>query len=505
MQPSPRLVSFGLYETMRLSFRKNQRPWGLKFRSSVGYVTFVCFMSVFVDLLVYSVLIPVIPFRLEKMGYKSVSALTGWLLVAYSLGLVVATPPLAYFAERYWSRQTPLVLSLLLLIGSQVMFMEAPIYAVMVIARVIQGVSSAVVWVVSFSLLCDTVPESHLGRQLGIVMSGLTLGFLVSPPLGGVLDEKMGYRAPFILGMCVCVVDLVGRLLLIEKDQARKWETPPPEQQVEDGVERPQSIPPQRSRSQLSVLKVISRLMRSKRAFIAFFNTFIYGITFTLNEPTLPLRLQDVYGFASLKVGIIYLAAVVPSLFSTPIAGWISDKIGVELVTFCSLLLSAPWWVVMAIRGPLALLIASLALADFFLAAVVTPLTADLAAVAREIDGIGYAHVFGAFNFCYAVASSIGPLIGGQIYSHVRNGWTVLMGLSAGMMILAAFASAYGAGERPLLGRIFGEKAQPKPDEEKSGTPRALSGEMTQTSQPAAIELQNEGTALTSEPVRSKE
>ena len=67
-------------------------------------------------------------------------------------------------------------------------------------------------------------------------MSGLSAGFLVGPPLGGVLDEKMGFRAPFILGMCVCAVDLIGRLLLIETDQAKKWETPS-EQQVENGVE----------------------------------------------------------------------------------------------------------------------------------------------------------------------------------------------------------------------------------------------------------------------------
>jgi len=63
----------------------------------------------------------------------------------------------------------------------------------------------------------------------------------------------------------------------------------------------------------------------------------------------------------------------------------------------------------MTIRGPLALLITSLAIAgepiapqkadvsypsyfsDFFLSAVVTPLTTDLAAAARELDGIGCA------------------------------------------------------------------------------------------------------------------
>lgn len=43
---------------------------------------------------------------------------------------------------------------LLALIGSQVMFMEAPTYTVMCVARVLQGTSSSVVWVVGLAFLC---------------------------------------------------------------------------------------------------------------------------------------------------------------------------------------------------------------------------------------------------------------------------------------------------------------------------------------------------------------
>jgi predicted MFS family arabinose efflux permease len=47
----------------------------------------------------------------------------------------------------------PLILGLVLLIGSQVMFMEAPTYWLMCLARVLQGISSSVVWVVGLALL----------------------------------------------------------------------------------------------------------------------------------------------------------------------------------------------------------------------------------------------------------------------------------------------------------------------------------------------------------------
>jgi hypothetical protein len=39
--------------------------------------------------------------------------------------------------------------------------------------------------------------------------------------------------------------------------------------------------------------------------------------------------------------------------------------------------------------------------------------------------------------------SPVGPVIGGQIYTHIRHGWTVLMGINAGLMLFAAFVAAY--------------------------------------------------------------
>jgi hypothetical protein len=40
-------------------------------------------LGITTDLLVYSIIIPVMPFQLERLGYHNVSALTGWLLCAY--------------------------------------------------------------------------------------------------------------------------------------------------------------------------------------------------------------------------------------------------------------------------------------------------------------------------------------------------------------------------------------------------------------------------------------
>jgi DHA1 family solute carrier family 18 vesicular amine transporter 1/2 len=47
----------------------------------------------------------------------------------------------------------PLIAGLIALLASQVIFMEAPSYAVMALARVLQGISSSMVWIVGLALL----------------------------------------------------------------------------------------------------------------------------------------------------------------------------------------------------------------------------------------------------------------------------------------------------------------------------------------------------------------
>lgn len=67
--------------------------------------------------------------------------------------MVLTTPPIAYYSEVYRSRKVPILIGLVALIASQVMFMEAPAYWLMALARILQGLSSTVMWTVGLALL----------------------------------------------------------------------------------------------------------------------------------------------------------------------------------------------------------------------------------------------------------------------------------------------------------------------------------------------------------------
>ncbi|KAJ7071382.1 MFS general substrate transporter [Mycena amicta] len=460
--------------------RLHSPPLGLKWRSSFSFTTFVVGLGIATDLVVYSIVVPVVPFQLERLGYHSVSALAGWLLFAYVRGLVICTIPIAMFSERYQIRRMPLILGLFLLVGSQIMFMEAPNFAVMCVARVLQGSGSTMIWVVGLSLLCDCTPEEHIGRQLGIAMIGMSVGFLAGPPIGGALYGRWGWRAPFIFGVIMAVFDLVGRLLIIERKDALRWTVDPPAEEEKPASETPSNI------ENVSLVGVIVRLCKSSRAVVALTLTLLFGLIYSAQEPTLPLHLQDVWGLDPAKVGLIYIASVVPTLFSAPISGFYTDRIGVEWLSCICFALSVPWWVVLIVKRSLALFIVALALGSFFISGILSPLMAELAAVARQIDGVGCKWIFLAVllsdqhrwtrlwsiqfslrhrydagtcrrrtaSSAIGVAGRLG-LIFLQMYTHLRNGWEAIMGLSAGLLVLCCGLTFVYIGDEPLLSRLL--------------------------------------------------
>ncbi|KIM84636.1 hypothetical protein PILCRDRAFT_6257 [Piloderma croceum F 1598] len=450
------------------------------------------------DISVYSIIIPVLPFRLEALGYSGVSSLVGWLLFAFSGGLVVSTIPVAMLSERYKTRRVPFIIGTVTLLGSQVMLMEAPSYGIMCFARILQGISSSMVWVVGLALLCDTVSENRVGRQLGIAMTGMSIGFVIGPPVGGLLYGRLGYRAPFVFSEICTILDLVGRLLIIERKYALEWGVDPAavptgkqaeaqhaldDVDISDGQlgDKDQLMSPHSPVSNASPAKaregevlsdaehgeativvpvkplslhvVVIRLVKSSRALVALSLSLVWGLAYSCQETTLPLHLQAVWNLDSAKVGLVMLAAVFPTIISSPLTGWLADK-GAEWPTLLCLLLAIPWWIVIILQPSLSLFIVAFVIENFFTSGVIPPVIAELAAVSRNVDGIGYAHVYGALNLAYGMGTTIGPIIGGEVYEHTKHGWTAICLLAAGLLALCLLLSFGYTGADPLAARL---------------------------------------------------
>lgn len=125
------------------------------------------------DIAGYSLIVPVIPFRLREMGFEgNIGSQVGWLVSAYAVGLVVSSPFIAVLGEVIGSRRTPLLVSLLFMAGAIILFMETESYTAMIISRVAQGVSGTGIWTLGLALITDSVDEARLGTVLGYTLIG---------------------------------------------------------------------------------------------------------------------------------------------------------------------------------------------------------------------------------------------------------------------------------------------------------------------------------------------
>ncbi|UUZ91047.1 MFS transporter [Paenibacillus sp. P25] len=136
-------------------------------------------------------------------------AAIGYLISAYAAGMIVGGPSLTVGLLKPPRKQAFLTLAFVFLAG-QTLGALAPTYEVMMIARIITGVSSAACFGVSLAICFTLVGPESRGRAASIVLGGLMVATAIGLPLAMLFDQYFGWRASF---WAVVVLVLVSGLL----------------------------------------------------------------------------------------------------------------------------------------------------------------------------------------------------------------------------------------------------------------------------------------------------
>jgi MFS family permease len=200
-------------------------PYLLSLRSSTAFILFTICLAIFTDILFYGLIVPVIPFSLTiQAGIPDdeVQQWTAILLACYNITLFLGSPLVGFYADRTTSRRLPLLLGLVALAGSTVLLCLGKTVALLIVGRLLQGLSAAIVWSVGLALLADTMGR-NIGYAMGWVGIAMSVGLLISPVIGGAVYAAAGYYAVYYIAFAVIFLDIVLRLVLIEKKVARQW------------------------------------------------------------------------------------------------------------------------------------------------------------------------------------------------------------------------------------------------------------------------------------------
>lgn len=155
-----------------------------------------------------------------------------------------------YLSDFSPSRRFTLLCGLVALILATILFGLARSTTVLIISRVLLGISTAIVHTTSLALLCDTVSRHELGKWMGITLSAQESGFVLGPLLGGVVYAQTGLWG--VLGMLIAIiaVDILMRLAMIESAQTKPYIAVGDDTSVRpghDGFARSRDIPDESS------------------------------------------------------------------------------------------------------------------------------------------------------------------------------------------------------------------------------------------------------------------
>lgn len=218
----------------------------------------------------------------------------------------------------------------------------------------------------------STQTNTEQSDRMGFVLSGMNFGLLVSPFLGGLVYEKLGYYAVFYTSFGVTVFAFLWRLVTVEQGAAARWsgvarlEEPPITRVVSHEVihhgaecstsainEQQQQHPwePTESTALLgdSLKKPASKLTRnystmaillgSPRLRAAVCGSFTLFVLTTAFDGILPLFVIRTFSWNASGAGLIFLAITCPSVFGV-VFGLLSDRFGPKKVSLAGFVIT---------------------------------------------------------------------------------------------------------------------------------------------------------------------
>jgi DHA1 family tetracycline resistance protein-like MFS transporter len=161
---------------------------------------FIIFLTTFVNLVGFGIIIPLLPFYAQTFGASPL--VIGLLFASFSLSQLIASPLLGDLSDR-WGRRPVLIFSLLGTVVSFVMMAVAHSLVMLFAARIVDGLSGGNI-TTARAYIADVSTEENRAKAFGLLGAAFGLGFIVGPALGAALSH-ISYTAPIWAAAAITV------------------------------------------------------------------------------------------------------------------------------------------------------------------------------------------------------------------------------------------------------------------------------------------------------------
>jgi predicted MFS family arabinose efflux permease len=350
------------------------------------------FVTVFVDMLGYSMIVPLLPFFVTQNGGGA--AIAGGLGSFYAFLQLFSGPLLGSLSDRV-GRKPVLLACLLGTAAAYVMFGLAGSLTTLILAVLLDGLTGNNL-TTSYAYVADISSTEERSRSLGIVGAAFGLGLMAGPALGGLLSDY-GLSVPAFAAAGIALANVLYGLLLL-----------------------PESLPPERRSSHPLSFNAFSQLaglftIRPIRLLLV--TIFVLNLAFSGLQTNFPLFSQARFGWDPRQNGFFFTYVGVVGVF---VQGFLFSRIqpvfkekrlvlaGLAFITIGLAAIAAssrPW-----------MLYPALGLAALG-GGISTPSLSGLVSIRMSADQQG--RLMGGMQALFSLATILGPGMAGIVFEKV--------------------------------------------------------------------------------------
>lgn len=282
---------------------------------------FIIFLTVFIDLLGFGLIIPIVPLYVKDFvtDPNTVGSIYGYLIASFSLMQFVFAPIWGRISDHV-GRRPVIMITLFGTALTHFGFAFAPVLWLLFVTRIFTGIFSATVPTAMAFIADITTPEER-AKGMGLIGAAFGLGFILGPAIGGFLSQY-GHRVPLIAaGIFTLASFFFAHLKLKESLDANP---------IAQGNYR-----------RFNLANLI-RALKHPNLGILFGVFFIVTLSFANMETTFVLFTEEKFGFDSMTNGYLFAyIGIISATIQGGLIGRLSQRFGEKrIIVFGTLLLA---------------------------------------------------------------------------------------------------------------------------------------------------------------------
>ncbi|KON91798.1 major facilitator transporter [Rossellomorea marisflavi] len=340
----------------------------------------------------------------------------GQLITVFALAYAISAPLLLSLTAKVERKKLYLMALSVFTVGNIITFFSTD-FTLVIIARIITAMSTALVVVLSLTIAAKLVKPSHRAKALGLVFVGISSSLVLGVPIGIFMTETLGWRSTFLGIAMLSAISIVLNAFLLEKMPVEKV-TPLKEQFK--AILHPKVF----SGHLISLFMLAGHYM-----FYAYFTPYLI----------------ETFDSSPKAISIFYLLIGLASVCGNWVGGWLSDRIGSKSIVLVTVLFALVLFAIPFTTGFMPLFVVMTILWGGLSWALTPALQNYLIQTAPETSDIQQSINTSALQ----VGISVGSALGGTVVS-LSHDVSRLASFGSILVVFAIFSAIFSLRHAPL-------------------------------------------------------